>query len=68
MNARNLLSWEWVTPQGDIMCGGTAGSGCGWFANDGPGPGVRGVIRGFCVAAGRLGGFTRIGYNATSVR
>lgn len=62
MNARNLLSWEWVTPQGDIVRGGTAGSGCGWFAGEGPGPGVRGMIRGFCGAAGGLGVFTRIGY------
>jgi glycolate oxidase len=62
MNARNLLSWEWVTPQGDIVRGGTAGSGCGWFAGEGPGPGVRGMIRGFCGATGGLGVFTKIGY------
>jgi len=62
MNARNLLSWEWVTPQGDIVRGGTAGSGCGWFAGEGPGPGVRGMIRGFCGVTGGLGVFTKIGY------
>jgi glycolate oxidase len=62
MNARNLLSWEWVTPQGDIVRGGTADSACGWFAGEGPGPGVRGMIRGFCGATGGLGVFTKIGY------
>ncbi len=62
MNARNLLSWEWVTPQGDIVRGGSAGSDCGWFTGDGPGPGVRGLLRGFVGASGGLGIFTRIGY------
>lgn len=62
MNARNLLSWEWVTPQGDIVRGGSAGSDCGWFAGDGPGPGVRGMLRGFIGASGGLGIFTKIGY------
>jgi len=62
MNVRNLLAWEWVTPQGEIVRGGSAGSGCGWFASDGPGPGVRGMIRGFFGAGGGLGVFTKIGY------
>jgi glycolate oxidase len=61
-NMRNLLSWEWVTPQGEIVRGGSAGSGCGWFSGEGPGPGVRGMIRGFFGAGGALGVFTRIGY------
>lgn len=62
MNVRNLLSWEWVTPQGEIVRGGSAGSDCGWFSGEGPGPGVRGMIRGFFGAGGALGVFTRIGY------
>ncbi|EQB12864.1 FAD-binding oxidoreductase [Sphingobium lactosutens] len=61
-NMRNLLSWEWVSPKGDIVRGGTSGSDCGWFAGEGPGPGVRGMIRGFFGAGGGLGVFTRIGY------
>lgn len=61
-NMRNLLSWEWVTPQGEIVRGGSAGSDCGWFSGEGPGPGVRGMIRGFWGASGGLGVFTRIGY------
>ena len=61
-NARNLLSLEWVTPEGEIVRIGTAGSGCGWFSDEGPGPGFRGMIRGFVGTIGELGVFTRIGY------
>jgi glycolate oxidase len=61
MNVRNLLSWEWVTPTGEIIRGGSEGSGAGWFSSDGPGPGVRGMIRGFAGGMGGMGVFTRIG-------
>lgn len=62
MNARNLLSWEWVSPKGDIVRGGSRGSELGWFSGDGPGPGLRGMIRGMNGAMGALGVFTKIGY------
>ena len=42
----NLLSFEWVTPTGEIMRSGSLGSGMGWFCDDGPGPGLRGIIMG----------------------
>lgn len=61
-NARNLLSLEWVSPEGEIVRIGSAGSGLGWAIPDGPGPGFRGMIRGFMGAMGGLGVFTRIGY------
>jgi glycolate oxidase len=61
-NMRNLLSWEWVTPTGDIVRGGSAGSGAGWFSGEGPGPGTRGLIRGLFGTGGGLGVFTRCGY------
>lgn len=61
-NARNLLSLEWVTPQGEIVRIGTSGSECGWFSDEGPGPGFRGMIRGFVGTLGELGVFTQIGY------
>lgn len=61
-NARNLLSLEWVTPEGEIVRIGSAGSDLGWAISDGPGPGFRGMIRGFIGAASGLGVFTRIGY------
>lgn len=61
-NMRNLLSWEWVTPSGEIVRGGSAGSGPGWFAGEGPGPGTRGLLRGLFGTGGGLGVFTKIGY------
>jgi glycolate oxidase len=59
-NSRNVLSLEWVSPQGDIVRIGCADDE--WFSEEGPGPGFRGVIRGFVGAGGALGVFTRIGY------
>ena len=61
-NARNLLSLEWVSPEGEIVRIGSAGSGAGWAIADGPGPGFRGMIRGFMGAMGGMGVFTKIGY------
>lgn len=61
-NARNLLSVEWVTPEGEIVRIGSAGSGLGFGISDGPGPGFRGMIRGFMGAMGGIGVFTKIGY------
>lgn len=61
-NSRNLLSLEWVTPEGEIVRIGSAGSGCGWFTGEGPGPGFRGMIRGVLGTLGGLGVYTKIGY------
>lgn len=61
-NARNLLGLEWVDPQGEIVRIGTPGADCGWFSDEGPGPGFRGMIRGVVGTMGGLGIFTRIGY------
>jgi len=60
-NSRNLLSLEWVTPEGEIVRIGSSGSDAGWFTGEGPGPGFRGMIRGVMGAAGGLGVFTKIG-------
>jgi glycolate oxidase len=60
-NMRNMLAWEWVTPEGEIIRGGSAASDLGWYASDGPGPGTRGLVRGFFGGGGGLGVFTRIG-------
>ena len=60
-NMRNLLSWEWVSPQGEIIRGGACESGDQWFSGEGPGPGTRGMIRGFFGGGGALGVFTQIG-------
>ena len=60
-NVRNMLSLEWVTPQGEIVRIGTSGEE-DWFSEEGPGLGFRGMVRGFKGAHGALGIFTRIGY------
>ncbi|MFC1932107.1 FAD-binding oxidoreductase [Chloroflexota bacterium] len=55
----NMLGAEWVMPNGDILRTGSLGSGLGWFCGDGPGPGVRGIIRGASGAMGAMGVFTK---------
>lgn len=60
MNARNILSLEWVTPSGEIVRIGTNGDD--WFSEEGPGPGFRGMLRGLLGAQSGIGVFTRIGY------
>ncbi len=58
-NDRNLLATEWVSPTGEIVGVGSLGSGAGWFCGDGPGPSLRGIIRGHTGAMGGLGVFTK---------
>ncbi len=58
-SGRNLLGLEWVLPTGEVVTLGSAGSGCGWFTADGPGPSLRGIVRGFQGTFGGLGVFTR---------
>ena len=56
---RNLLGVEWVLPTGEILRLGALGSGAGWFCGDGPGPSLRGIMRGQSGAMGGLGVFTK---------
>jgi hypothetical protein len=56
---RNLLGFEWVTPEGEIVQAGSFDSSGQMFLGDGPGPSLRGVIRGFAGAMGGLGVFTK---------
>ncbi len=58
-SGRNLLAVEWVQPTGEIVRIGSAGAGSGWFSGDGPGPSLRGVIRGANGASGGIGVFTK---------
>jgi glycolate oxidase len=58
-SGRNLLGVEWVLPTGEVVTLGSAGSGCGWFSPDGPGPSLRGIVRGFQGTFGGLGVFTK---------
>jgi glycolate oxidase len=57
---RNLMGIEWVLPTGELVQVGSFGSGAGWCCPDGPGPSLRGAIRGFAGADGGLGVFTRV--------
>ena len=57
--SQNALAMEWVTPTGEIVRTGSAGSGDGWFCGEGPGPSVRGLFRGYMGVVGGLGIFTK---------
>jgi len=57
---RNALGVEWVLPTGNIIRLGAAGSGAGWFSGDGPGPSLRGIMRGHAGAQSGLGVFTKV--------
>jgi glycolate oxidase len=56
---RNQLALEWVTPEGDIVRAGSLGSVGQWWCGDGPGPSLRGIIRGNVMPLGGLGVYTR---------
>jgi len=56
---RNQLALEWVTPEGEIVRFGSLASAEEWFCGDGPGPSLRGVIRGPITPLGGLGVFTK---------
>ncbi len=58
-SGRNPLGVEWVLPDGDVLLLGSPGSDSGWFCGDGPGPSLRGVMRGWGGATGGLGVFTK---------
>ncbi len=57
---RNVLGMEWVQPTGEVLRFGTLGSGKGWFCGDGPGPSLRGTMRGYNGAMGGMGVFTKV--------
>ncbi|MGA2959363.1 MAG: FAD-binding oxidoreductase [Thermodesulfobacteriota bacterium] len=56
---RTPLSVEWVLPDGEILRLGSLATGAGWFTGDGPGPSLRGVMRGYSGPAGGLGVITK---------
>jgi glycolate oxidase len=58
-SGRNVLGVEWVLPTGEILRLGSLGSGSGWFSGDGPGPSLRGIMRGAAGAQSGLGVFTK---------
>lgn len=58
-SGRNVLGVEWVLPTGEALKLGSLGSGAGWFCGDGPGPSLRGIMRGYSGALSGLGVFTK---------
>ena len=58
-NGRNLLAFEWVTPEGEILHAGSAECNGRYFSADGPGPSVKGIARGYFGYDGGLGIFTK---------
>lgn len=58
-NGRNLLACEWVSPTGEIIKIGSAGSDAGWMSADGPGPSMKGIVRGYFGYDGGFGIFTK---------
>ncbi len=54
------LGVEWVMPDGEILKMGSLGSGLGWFCGEGPGPSVKGLMRGVLGGKGAMGVFTKI--------
>ncbi|MFX1475970.1 MAG: FAD-binding oxidoreductase, partial [Promethearchaeota archaeon] len=59
-SGRNVRAVEWVIPTGDILRLGSLTSSDAWFSGDGPGPSLRGVMRGLMGAMGGLGIFTKV--------
>ena len=57
-NGRNCLGVEWVLPTGELL---RLGPEEAWFCGDGPGPSLRGIMRGHCGAQGGMGVFTKVG-------
>ncbi|MFW9987317.1 MAG: FAD-binding oxidoreductase [Candidatus Odinarchaeota archaeon] len=61
MNARNALAVEWILPTGEILRLGTPNTpNAGWFSGDGPGPSLRGTMRGGIGLLGSRGIFTKV--------
>lgn len=58
-SARNVAGAEWVLPDGELLRLGSCGSDLGWFVGDGPGPSLRGIMRGALGALSGLGVFTK---------
>ena len=61
-SSRNVLGVEWVLPDGEIMKLGSHGleHNPDWFNGDGPGPSLRGIMRGWAGAKSGIGVFTRV--------
>ena len=61
-SSRNVLAVEWVLPDGEIMKLGSYGlkNNPDWYHGDGPGPSLRGIMRGWAGTKSGLGVFTKV--------
>jgi glycolate oxidase len=59
---RNQLALEWVTPNGEIIRLGSLAAVGEWFCGDGPGPSLRGIVRGHVTPLGGLGVYTKAAF------
>ncbi|MFX1275590.1 MAG: FAD-binding oxidoreductase [Promethearchaeota archaeon] len=61
-SSRNVLGVEWVLPDGEIMKLGSYGlkNNPDWYMGDGPGPSLRGIMRGWAGAKSGIGVFTKV--------
>lgn len=57
---RNVLGCEWILPTGEMFRMGSAEAGKEWFSADGPGFGLRGILRGHSGANGGHGVITKV--------
>jgi glycolate oxidase len=57
---RYILGMEWITPTGELVRIGSLAHGGGWFCPDGPGPSLRGLIKGWHGWGGGLGIITKL--------
>ena len=54
------LAMEWVLPDGDLVRTGTLGAVGEWYNGDGPGPSLRGIVKGMSGPLGALGVMTKL--------
>jgi len=57
---RYLQGIEWITPAGELVRIGSLAHGGGWFCPDGPGPSLRGLIKGWHGWGGSFGIVTKL--------
>jgi len=58
--SRRVLAVEWVLPDGEKLRLGTLGTSGEWFCGDGPGIGLKGIMRGIIGPVGSLGVMTKV--------